>query len=340
MSHSFVLIETLESLKSGSLFRTTDATLINSESSSPHAMDRSTLISAHLVLLGIFQEAEIFTRWIHYKRNRSRRRIWSRPWYLQRAKYSHTLIISEFRHVPESFRTYLRISTANYDKLLKAISPLIRKQDTNFRKAITPHEKLSCTLSYLATGMSLKRLAAHVNIAQPTITSFLRETLKALIQVLKKWKVGKPPSTAAEWYQTAVQFEHLHRFPNAVGAVDGKHVQIVRPPKSGTLFFNYLRYYSVVLMALVGPRGEFMFYSIGSPGSQSDSSIWKRSSFYRMLANDSRFPSSTTLGTEDLPFVILGDSGFAIESSTMTPFRQNQLDSAAKCYFNKRFSSA
>ena len=51
---------------------------------------------------------------------------------------------------------YFRMDYDIYNELLELISPLIVKQDTNFRDAITPHERLAATLRYryLATGRS------------------------------------------------------------------------------------------------------------------------------------------------------------------------------------------
>jgi hypothetical protein len=39
-----------------------------------------------------------------------------------------------------------------YLKLLSLVTPLIRKQDTIMREAITPHERLTATLRFLAAG--------------------------------------------------------------------------------------------------------------------------------------------------------------------------------------------
>lgn len=39
-----------------------------------------------------------------------------------------------------------------FDFLLKLVSPMIQKQDTNMRKCIGPKERLIITLRYLATG--------------------------------------------------------------------------------------------------------------------------------------------------------------------------------------------
>jgi 3-hydroxymyristoyl/3-hydroxydecanoyl-(acyl carrier protein) dehydratase len=45
------------------------------------------------------------------------------------------------------------MSPGVYDDLLAKITPFIQKEDTKFRKAISPGLRLSITLRFLATGM-------------------------------------------------------------------------------------------------------------------------------------------------------------------------------------------
>ena len=54
---------------------------------------------------------------------------------------------------PEQFRQYHRLSRESCNEILAMVSPLISKQDTHLRMAITS-ERLSNTLRFLATGLS------------------------------------------------------------------------------------------------------------------------------------------------------------------------------------------
>ena len=42
---------------------------------------------------------------------------------------------------------------AIYKELLDLVRPLITRQDTNFRRSISPEERLSLTIRYLTTGV-------------------------------------------------------------------------------------------------------------------------------------------------------------------------------------------
>ena len=66
-----------------------------------------------------------------------------------RPKLSDTTLLEELRLYPDDFQNYLGMDYDIYNELLELISPLIVKQDTNFRDAITPHERLAATSLYI-----------------------------------------------------------------------------------------------------------------------------------------------------------------------------------------------
>ena len=77
-------------------------------------------------------------------------------WYTEKSGYTHLMLKGypkasstdylDQRHFPEKFFENYRMSTLQFDDILNKIDPLVRKKDTNFRKAITPEEKLVLTL--------------------------------------------------------------------------------------------------------------------------------------------------------------------------------------------------
>lgn len=69
-----------------------------------------------------------------------------------------------------------------------------------------------------------------------------------------------------KWAIVAEQFYSDWQFPNCVGAIDGKHIKIRCPPKSGSLFFNYKQYFSIVLLASCDAQYKFTWVDIGQYG--------------------------------------------------------------------------
>ena len=65
--------------------------------------------------------------------------------------------------------------------------------------------------------------------------------------------------------------------PHAVGALDGKHIDIKKPKKSDSEYINYKGYFSLVLLALVDADYKFLWVNAGASGSSSDAQISNRS---------------------------------------------------------------
>ena len=105
------------------------------------------------------------------RKQRTERKIWVREW-IQKREESGVVanLLQELRLGDETFyRNFLRMSVTDFDYVLNKVSPLITKQDTLMRRAITPTERLIVTLRYLATGecvqaTSLQYLSKHVYV--------------------------------------------------------------------------------------------------------------------------------------------------------------------------------
>lgn len=83
------------------------------------------------------------------------------------------------------------------------------------------------------------------------------------------------PSSQQEWLQYEKEFEETWNFPHCFAAVDGKHIEIQAPWDTGSEYYNYKSYFSIVLFALVDANYNFMFADVGAQGRISDGGILK-----------------------------------------------------------------
>lgn len=144
--------------------------------------------------------------------------------------------------------------------------------------------------------------------------------------------------------QKAIEFWERWQFPHCVGAVDGKHVRIVCPANSGSLYFNYKQFFSIVLLAVVDARYKFLAVDIGSYGKEGDSGIFVKSTMGKQIYSN-RFcfpPENVVQGTQtNLPYVIVGDEAFRLHPNIMKPYNRIQArESFDKSVFNYRLSRA
>lgn len=66
-------------------------------------------------------------------------------------------------------------------------------------------------------------------------------------------------------------------------AIDGKHFRIKCLPNTGSTYFNYKGYFSIVLMACVDADGLFTTIDVGEVGRNSDGALFRTSNLGRAL---------------------------------------------------------
>lgn len=159
-----------------------------------------------------------------------------------------------------------------FNELLGMVESRIEKQITNYREPITAKTRLQVTLRYLASGCTFTTLEYMFRVPQNTISTIIPDVLDALYDVLVV-EYLKVPATPDEWQSVAKGFIDRWQFPNCIGAVDGKHVNMVAPPNSGSLFFNYKNHHSIVLMEIADSAYKLLYIDVGCPGRTSDGCI-------------------------------------------------------------------
>ena len=111
-------------------------------------------------------------------------------------------------------------------------------------------------------------------ISPTTKGRIISETRQTLWRVLSEKGFIKAPDSEEEWLAIAAEFNDKWNFPHCLGAIDGKHVLIQAPARSGSNFFNYKKCFSIVLLAVCNANYEFTLVDIGEAGRQSDIRIY------------------------------------------------------------------
>lgn len=62
-------------------------------------------------------------------------------------------------------------------------------------------------------------------------------------------------------------------FPNLIGAIDGKHIRVIKPQHSRSQYFNYKKKISIVLLAICDANYNFIDMDVGCYGKAADSTI-------------------------------------------------------------------
>nr|CAH7753919.1 unnamed protein product [Callosobruchus chinensis] len=257
------------------------------------------------------------------------KRIWVRKWIDDRDKTGGSaLLLTQLRtEDPKEYKLALRMTPKNFDDLLMLLSGSIQRQDTFMRDALPAKVKLEITLTFLASGMSFRNLSHFYRVSIPSISNLIPEVCWAIYESLKTQI--KIPDGEDEWKIIENGFNTRWNFPSCYGAIDGKHVNIKAPPKSGSEFYNYKKTNSIVLMAIADHNYCFTYIDVGANGSASDGGVFKNSSIYRRLED----------GLLPMDGIIVGDAAFPLKSYLLKPYPGSQLSTSEKI-FNYRLSRA
>lgn len=194
---------------------------------------------------------------------------------------------------------------------------------------------------YLATGTSFADLHYNYKLGKSTISNIVRQVCTALWRVLKP--ICMPPISEERWKEISNEFLRYTNFPNCIGAVDGKHIRIVQPSGTGSLYHNYKHFFSTILLAVCDANYCFLYVDVGSYGKSNDSTIFKESMFYKHVSEEKfNIPASKPITVSDntsLPYIFLGDDAFGLSKNIMCPYVGKQLPHVKKV-FNFRLSRA
>ena len=177
-------------------------------------------------------------------------------------------------------------------------------------------------------------MSVPFHMSRRSLSRHVFKTCQILWDVLQPLELKR--TTEDEWLQIAKRFGDLWDYPFAVGAIDGNHIALVNPSNSGSMFYCYKGFPSIVLMALSDADSCFTVIDCGQYGRISDAGVYKISHISKLLEQGKlNIPTAAFKvdGTErTIPFMIVGDEAFPLKSYLMKPYAARTLDPEKRIY--------
>lgn len=192
------------------------------------------------------------------------------------------------------------------------------------------------------TGNSFRNIGFNYRLGFSTVRTIVYEVCDAIWN--KLGPIVMPELTEETWKTVAQKYKDMWHFPNCIGAIDGKHINIECPINSGSTFFNYKGSHSVVLLALVDADYKFIAVDVGSYGRNCDGGIFSKSIIGKRLSSNTfnvPKPISIIENSEPQQYVVVGDEAFPLTTYLLRPYSRNYLrDNEPNKIFNYRLSRA
>ncbi|XP_061637361.1 uncharacterized protein LOC133481962 [Phyllopteryx taeniolatus] len=283
----------------------------------------------------------LYLLWKSQKRRRVKhRRAWVNNTIQRRTQLGefHGLL-QELRLDDGRFQRYLTLSRSQFEDLFTRIGARISRMDTNYRRSVSAAERLSICLRYFTTGDSFRSIADSFCVGVSTVSMIVRDVATAIWDCLVDEFMAVP--TANEWRSIAEAFEERWNFPLCCGALDGKHIVLKAPGKSGLKLKGP---FSLVLLAVVDAQYCFRVIDVRGCRRTTDGGVLANSAFGQALRSGTlQLPADLPLPGADhrgpQPHIFVADKAFPLQKNLMRPFPGRIIPKEHRI-FNYRLSRA
>lgn len=237
----------------------------------------------------------------------------------------------------QQFKDNFRLERSTVKNLLHQVAPYFRRNDTNYRLCIQVEKKVCCALYAMGSTAELRTIGHLFGIGKSTAGELLHEFCSILIELFFH-RLVKFPTTNEEIKMTIDGFATKYQYPLCLGSLDGTHISVTPPMGFETDYFNYKKFYSIIMLAVVDSNLRFTYVNIGAPGRCNDASVYTRSNLADVIKNPIYENHFMIVNARKVQAHLIADSAFALHRTLMKPYPIHPDMPRENVIFNYRLS--
>ncbi|KAM3866921.1 putative nuclease HARBI1 [Diretmus argenteus] len=178
----------------------------------------------------------------------------------------------------DTFARHFRVTKPQFEYLLMKLQDNgIQSEHLQGLPPVPVTKKVLMFLWYMANQNSFREMSDKFDVSQSSAHRIIMEVLNTICTMGSTF-ISWP--NACEKAASAAAFHRLCGLDGVIGAIDGCHIRVQRPPIRGGDYMNCKSFYSILLQGIVDERGRFIDIFAGPPGRVHDARMLRASRFY------------------------------------------------------------
>ena len=237
---------------------------------------------------------------------------------------------------------HFRMRKETFEGIVQLVGPQMQRQDTQLRSAIPIQKRVAIVVWRLAIGDSYRAIGTVFGVGKSTAIGITLEFCRVLEGLAPNFIAF--PQTRDETMIAIASFKESVncRVPQAVGAIDGTHIEIIAPSEVNKFdYFDRNKRYSIILQGIVGANLKFLDIEVGYPGAMHDCRVLRNSEIFTRAENREILsePTRNVRSVEVRP-LLLGDGAYLNLPWLIKPYPHNRPLTASQTNYNRKLSAA
>lgn len=150
------------------------------------------------------------------------------------------------------FKESFRMTRQSFYRLHALLQPYIQKKETHLRPTIHSTIRLAIFLYHISHGAAYTLLVNQFGVGKSSVSGIIGDVARAIVQQLGTKYIRFP--NIDEAMRSIEYWREKSGISGIVACIDGTHIPIIQPTKTGTAYCNRKGYYSINVQGMCDSR--------------------------------------------------------------------------------------